>query len=123
MYIMFPIGWMYYFGTNLENRFSVPNFWPSPEATYKIPFERDEIEHELEIQKARRLLRREQRLQHERALARARGELGHSVEDSTAGSSAALGSLWKAWNILDHVGHDGRQRKARQQGNQDDSSL
>ena len=49
MYIMFPIGFMYYFGTNLDSRFKVPDFWPKPESTYKIPFEREEIEAELEF--------------------------------------------------------------------------
>lgn len=53
---------MYYFGTNLENRFSVPDFWPKPETTYKIPFEREEIHGELERLKQRRLERRELRL-------------------------------------------------------------
>ena len=60
---MFPIAWMYYFGTNLENRFGVPDFWPKPEATYKIPFEKGEIHGELERLKMRRLERRAQRLE------------------------------------------------------------
>jgi protein PET100, fungi type len=47
MYILFPIGWMYYFGTNLENRFSVPDFWPSQEQSHQIPYERDEIREEV----------------------------------------------------------------------------
>ena len=59
---MFPIAWMYYFGTNLENRFSVPDFWPKPETTQKIPFEREEIRGELERLKVRRLERRAKRL-------------------------------------------------------------
>ncbi len=42
MYIMFPIGWMYYFGTNLDSRFNVPDFWPKPGETHTIPFEKDE---------------------------------------------------------------------------------
>ena len=37
MYLSFPIGWMYYFGTNLENRFNVPDFWPSQEQSHKLP--------------------------------------------------------------------------------------
>ncbi|KAL8678758.1 MAG: hypothetical protein Q9186_004909 [Xanthomendoza sp. 1 TL-2023] len=63
MYIMFPIGWMYYFGTNLENRFAVPDFWPAPETTHKIPFERDELKAELERLKRRRLEGRARRIQ------------------------------------------------------------
>ena len=45
---MFPIGWMYYFGTNLENRFSVDGFWPTQEQSHKIPYEKDEIKAEVE---------------------------------------------------------------------------
>lgn len=52
MYILFPIGVMYYFGTNLDNRFSVPDFWPKEGQTHKIPFDRDEIKVELERLKA-----------------------------------------------------------------------
>ncbi|KLJ12868.1 hypothetical protein EMPG_09461 [Blastomyces silverae] len=47
IYILFPIGWMYYFGTNLEERFSVPGFWPSQEQSHKIPLELGDIEKEL----------------------------------------------------------------------------
>ena len=65
MYIMFPIAWMYYFGTNLENRFSVPDFWPKAENTHRIPFEREEIQSELERLKQRRLARRARRLEKE----------------------------------------------------------
>ncbi|KAK4650437.1 hypothetical protein QC762_707400 [Podospora pseudocomata] len=62
MYIMFPIGIMYYFGTNLDSRFSVPEFWPKPENANRIPLERDEIEAELQRLRARRLYLREKRL-------------------------------------------------------------
>jgi protein PET100 len=55
MYILFPIGIMYYFGTNLDGKFSVPDFWPKPEQTHKIPYEREEIKKELERLKARNL--------------------------------------------------------------------
>lgn len=65
MYIMFPIGWMYYFGTNLESRFSVPDFWPAPETTHRIPFERDELREELAKLKQKRLERRARRLEAE----------------------------------------------------------
>lgn len=67
MYIMFPIGIMYYYGTNLDNRFSVPGFWPKPEESYRIPFERDEIKAEMERLKKRRLELREKRIQNEAA--------------------------------------------------------
>ena len=63
LYIMFPIGWMYYFGTNLESRFSIPDFWPAPETTHKIPFEREEIKAEVARLRAKRLEKRARRLQ------------------------------------------------------------
>ncbi|KAI5301261.1 hypothetical protein KEM55_001943 [Ascosphaera atra] len=46
-YVMFPIGFMYYFGTNLDERFSVTDFWPTKEQSHQIPFELDEIDEEL----------------------------------------------------------------------------
>lgn len=64
---------MYYFGTNLDNKFSVPGFWPSPEQTHKIPFEKEEISAELARLKARRLDLRRRRLEEE-AQARERQE-------------------------------------------------
>ncbi|EXJ79753.1 hypothetical protein A1O3_08036 [Capronia epimyces CBS 606.96] len=48
LYLSFPIGYMYYFGTNLEERFSVPGFWPTQDQSHKIPYERDEIKAEVE---------------------------------------------------------------------------
>jgi len=64
---MFPIAIMYYYGTNLDKRFSVPGFWPKPEQTNRIPFEKDEIHLELERLRQRRLFLRNQRLERERA--------------------------------------------------------
>lgn len=63
MYIMFPIGIMYYFGTNLDEKFAVPDFWPKREETHTIPYDRKEIEQELERLKARRLAVRARRLE------------------------------------------------------------
>ena len=54
---------MYYFGTNLENRFSVPDFWPKPENTHRIPYDRDEIRSEKERLARRRLDSRARRLE------------------------------------------------------------
>lgn len=62
-YIMFPIATMYYFGTNLDKRFSVPDFWPKANETHKIPFERDEIRAELERLRKKRLERRARRIE------------------------------------------------------------
>jgi protein PET100, fungi type len=63
MYVMFPIGIMYYFGTNLDERFAVPEFWPKPEQANKVPIDRDEIRDELARLRARRLYLRDQRQQ------------------------------------------------------------
>lgn len=62
---MFPIGVMYYFGTNLDERFSVPGFWPKPEQTHKIPFEREDMKEELARLRHKRLERRRRRLEEE----------------------------------------------------------
>lgn len=62
---MFPIGIMYYFGTNLDSRFSTPDFWPKPGETHTIPFEKEDIKQELERLRARRLAVRAQRLEME----------------------------------------------------------
>lgn len=53
---------MYYFGTNLDQRFSVPDFWPKKDETNSIPFERDEITEELQRLRARRLEARARRM-------------------------------------------------------------
>ena len=101
---MFPIGWMYYFGTNLEERFSVPDFWPSPESTHKIPFERDEIKAEVERLKAKRLARRAKRLQVE-------GETeadGVDDDKTTSNEGRPKGQSWRwsldrgAWESVDN---------------------
>ncbi|CAJ2506871.1 Uu.00g080570.m01.CDS01 [Anthostomella pinea] len=65
MYVMFPIGIMYYFGTNLDARFSVPDFWPKPEQANSVPLDRDEIHAELQRLRARRLYLRDRRLEDE----------------------------------------------------------
>lgn len=56
---------MYYFGTNLDSRFSTPDFWPKPGETHTIPFEKEDIKQELERLKARRLAVRAHRLEME----------------------------------------------------------
>jgi protein PET100 len=67
MYVMFPIGIMYYFGTNLDNRFAVPEFWPKAEQANRVPTEKEEIHAELERLRARRLYLRDKRLAEEAA--------------------------------------------------------
>ncbi|KAK8076745.1 hypothetical protein PG994_004017 [Apiospora phragmitis] len=65
MYVMFPIGIMYYFGTNLDERFAVPDFWPKSENANTVPLDRDEIQAELQRLRARRLYLRDRRLEEE----------------------------------------------------------
>ncbi|KAG6063003.1 hypothetical protein E4U32_001707 [Claviceps aff. humidiphila group G2b] len=60
MYVMFPIGIMYYFGTNLDNRFSVPDFWPKPEECNRLPQDREELMAEYERIVARQRFRQAQ---------------------------------------------------------------
>jgi protein PET100, fungi type len=48
MYLAFPIGWMYYFGTNLDERFKVPDFWPTQEQSHKLPYDKEEIKAEID---------------------------------------------------------------------------
>ncbi|KAL8381504.1 hypothetical protein RB595_005662 [Gaeumannomyces hyphopodioides] len=74
MYVMFPIGIMFYFGTNLDQRFAVPDFWPKPEQANRVPHEADEIRAELERLRARRLLNRDRRLAAEASQGKAQAE-------------------------------------------------
>lgn len=59
MYLMFPIGIMFYFGTNLDERFAVPDFWPKPEQANRVPTDKDEIHAELQRLRARRMYLRD----------------------------------------------------------------
>lgn len=99
---------MYYFGTNLENRFSVPDFWPKPEQTYKIPFEKQEIHGELERLRQRRLEKRARRLDSDedvqgaiaaaRAAERASQEAAPAVQaEKDLSKTDTGGGGWLAW--------------------------
>ncbi|KAF7717667.1 Uncharacterized protein PECH_002953 [Penicillium ucsense] len=68
-YVLFPIGWMYYFGTNLDDRFHVKNFWPTAEQSHKIPLDKEEIDKELARMRALDAVRRERREREQAALA------------------------------------------------------
>lgn len=52
---------MYYFGTNLDDRFNVKNFWPSAEQSHKIPIDKEEIDKELARMRMIESVRRERR--------------------------------------------------------------
>jgi protein PET100 len=109
MYIMFPIGWMYYFGTNLDDKFNVKDFWPTKEQLNKIPTEREDISAEVERMKKRRLRRREVRLEEEQeAMSQATGDgrMGSSLRvggpldrmgDNVARAVEREGKGWLDW--------------------------
>ncbi|KAF7158034.1 hypothetical protein CNMCM5623_002546 [Aspergillus felis] len=82
MYVIFPIGWMYYFGTNLDDRFSVPGFWPTAEQSHKIPLEKEEIDRELERMRTVDAVRRERRLQREAMEAQAQAQVAARAENA-----------------------------------------
>lgn len=66
MYLMFPIGIMYYFGTNLDNRFSVPGFWPTAENSNKLPRDREELQVEYEKLVAKQRAKQAKKLEQEK---------------------------------------------------------
>lgn len=82
MYVMFPIGIMYYFGTNLDERFAVPDFWPKPENANSVPTERDEIHAELQRLRARRLCVRDRRLAAETQHGQPTGTLDQTADEA-----------------------------------------
>jgi protein PET100 len=82
MYVIFPIGWMYYFGTNLDDRFSVPGFWPTAEQSHKIPLEKEEIDRELARMRTVEAVRRERRLQREAMEAQAQAQVAARAENA-----------------------------------------
>ncbi|CAI4219516.1 unnamed protein product [Parascedosporium putredinis] len=65
MYLLFPIGIMYHFGTNLDSRFAVEGFWPKPEETNKVPHSKEEIKAEYEKIVARQRVLMERRAMQE----------------------------------------------------------
>jgi protein PET100 len=67
VYIMFPIGIMYYYGVNENKRFSVPGFWPSKEQSHRIPTDPADLDEELDRLRAIRLEIRRRRLDVDKA--------------------------------------------------------
>jgi len=110
---MFPIGIMYYFGTNLDEKFAVPDFWPKRGQTHTIPFEKEDINEELERLKGRRLAARARRMELEGATSQQIEQaqapshdpspllrtLDHSAGNGTTSSSGAKqgGNGWLSW--------------------------
>ena len=90
---------MYYFGTNLENRFSVPDFWPEPGTTHKIPFEKEEQEELLNKLRAARLERRRKRLELER-------QAGNLEQEADVMSTAAQELMSGSAKPQDVQSHD-----------------
>ncbi|KAB8075460.1 hypothetical protein BDV29DRAFT_172008 [Aspergillus leporis] len=87
-YVLFPIGWMYYFGTNLDERFSVKDFWPTAEQSHKIPLDKEEIDQELARMRMVDAVRREKRHRLEaQAQAQAEAQLQAQSQTQTAESS------------------------------------
>ena len=81
---MFPIGWMYYFGTNLDERFHVPDFWPTQEQSHKLPYEKEDIRAEVErMNKAIREREMNRRQETERAFAGLREGLRDGRREAT----------------------------------------
>lgn len=52
---------MYYFGTNLDDRFSTKGFWPTAEQSHKIPLDKEEINNELARMRMMDSIKRERR--------------------------------------------------------------
>lgn len=82
MYVLFPIGWMYYFGTNLDDRFSVPGFWPTTEQSHKIPLEKEEIDKELARMRMVDAIRREKRQREAQAQAEAQMQVESQAQNA-----------------------------------------
>ncbi|OQE21754.1 hypothetical protein PENSTE_c011G01789 [Penicillium steckii] len=80
MYVLFPIGWMYYFGTNLDDRFSVKGFWPSAEQSHKIPLDKEEIDKELARMRMVDAVKRERAEKEREALAAAQAQAQAQVQ-------------------------------------------
>jgi protein PET100 len=79
---------MYYFGTNLDERFSVKDFWPTAEQSHKIPLDKEEIDQELARMRMVDAVRREKRHRLEaQAQAQAEAQLQAQSQTQTAESS------------------------------------
>lgn len=84
MYVLFPIGWMYYFGTNLDDRFKVKDFWPTAEQSHKIPLDKEEIDKELSRMRMVDAMRQERQKKEQAELA-AQAQAQGEVQQSQAG--------------------------------------
>lgn len=82
---------MYYFGTNLDDRFHVAGFWPSAEQSHKIPLEKEEIDRELARMRALDLVRRERRERRE-AEANAQASVSASAQAQMQAQGQGAGS-------------------------------
>lgn len=92
MYALFPIGWMYYFGTNLDDRFNVQGFWPSAEQSHKIPLEKEEIDRELARMRTLDAVRREKREAQAQAEAQAQFQAAQAQAEADAEAQSQVQS-------------------------------
>ncbi|KAJ5139317.1 uncharacterized protein N7515_004165, partial [Penicillium bovifimosum] len=84
MYVLFPIGWMYYFGTNLDDRFATKGFWPTAEQSHKIPLDKEEIDKELARMRMADAVKRERRIAEAEAAEQARLQAQAQAQQSQA---------------------------------------
>jgi protein PET100 len=87
---------MYYFGTNLDEKFSVPGFWPTKAQSNRVPQDRKELDEELVRLKNIRLHLRQQRLEDE-ALAKGDFEAVRKLRtESTEPVTSSSSSWWSS---------------------------
>lgn len=75
---------MYYFGTNLDDRFSVPGFWPTTEQSHKIPLEKEEIDRELSRMRMLDAVKREKRQRREALEAEAQAQAPAQIQAASS---------------------------------------
>lgn len=85
MYLAFPIGWMYYFGTNLDERFAVPDYWPTEANSHTLPYDHKDLKAEVVR------LQQEMREKAERRKAREAAQAREAVLEAQARGRNGLG--------------------------------
>lgn len=75
---------MYYFGTNLDKRFSMGNFWPKPEESNRMVYDRKELEEEFRF-----IVARQRKYLEMKAAAEQRASGGSSQASASQASTPA----------------------------------